>query len=201
MSEEAVMSNPLDDAFAKAESQRALEARMAREKEEAAELAARDLLDGYREVLAAVPRHVTAAPEAITLAWSPEVDPPSSVQPAGLGQGDRGSSFAFGTCDAWRFTKSYPEDKSRTEFFVAADCATVFTTKSLSSVRIKRSLRRAVTAQILTAFADVRTGRHDLRLDVSPGSGNRPYSINRCGLLKPEIAAEMIAEQELARRR
>ncbi|HWO47964.1 MAG TPA: hypothetical protein VNM41_07870, partial [Solirubrobacterales bacterium] len=96
---------------------------MAREKEKAAELAVRDLLEGYRKVLAAVPRHVTAAPEAITLAWSPEADPPSSVQPAGLGQGDRGASFAFGTCDAWRFTRSHPEDKSRTEFFVAADCA------------------------------------------------------------------------------
>lgn len=194
------MSNPLDDAFAKAQSERAAEAHLKGEKERAAELAARDLLEGYRGVLAAVPRYVDATPEAITLAWLPSIEPPSSVVPAGTGRDHRGSSFAFGTCDAWRFTRSHPEDKTRTEFFIAADCATVFTTKRLSGVRLKRRLQRAVSAELIEAFADVRTGRYDLWLDVSPGYGDQPYRLNRCSLLRPEGIAEIIAEQEIARR-
>jgi hypothetical protein len=195
------MSNPLDDAFAKAESERAAGARRKREKERAAALAARDLVEGYREVLAAVPRHVTATTEEITLAWSPEAEPPSSVRPIGVGRDHRGSSLAFGDSHAWRFTRSHPEDKTRTEFFIAADCATVFTTRRLSSVRIKRGLGRGVSAEMIEAFVDVRTGRHNLWMDVSPGYGDEPYRLNRCNLLRPEKVAEIIAEQELTRRR
>lgn len=195
------MSNPLDDAFAKAESERAAEVRMKLEKERATELAARDLVEGYREVLAAVPRHVAAAPETITLAWAPETEPPSSVLPEGVGPDHRGSSLAFGICEAWRFTKSSPEDKTRTEFFIAADCATVFTAERFSNIRIKLGLGRGVSAEAIEAFVDVRTGRHNLWMDVSPGYGDRPYRLNRCNLLSPENVAKIIAEQELTRRR
>jgi hypothetical protein len=171
------------------------------EKERAAELAARDLVEGYREVLEAVPRYVTADPETITLAWAPETEPPSSVLREGVGPDHRGSSLAFGACEAWRFAKSFPEDKTRTEFFIAADCATVFTAKRFSSIRIKLGLGRGVSAEALEAFVDVRTGRHNLWMDVSPGYGDKPYRLNRCNLLSPEHVAKIIAEQELTRRR
>jgi hypothetical protein len=195
------VSNPLDEAFAKVGLERATAASMGREKERAAELAAGDLLKAYREVLEAVPRHVDRESETLTLAWSPRTEPPSSVQLVGPGRDHRGGSLVYGTCEAWRFTRSNPEDKSRTQFFVAVDCATLFMTKTLSSVAIKRRLRRALSATWLEAFADVRTGHHNLRLDVSPGSGEVSYRLYGSNLISPEHAATIIAEQELARRR
>lgn len=195
------MSNPLDEAFAKVGLERAAAANMGREKERAAELAAGDLLNAYRELLEAVARRVDRESETLTLAWSPGTEPPSSVQPIGPGRDHRGGSLVYGTCEAWRFTRSYPEEKTRTEFFVAADCATLFMTETLSSVAIKRRLRRALSATRLEAFADVRSGRHNFRLDVSPGFGEEPYRLYRSNLISPEDAATIIAEQELARRR
>jgi hypothetical protein len=194
------MSNPLDKAFAKADRERALAVRMEREKDRARELAVGDLLAAYRELLEEVPRYVTEAPETIALAWLPETEPPSSVQAAGVGQ-ERGSPLAFGFCEAWRFRLSNPEHKTRIEFFVAADCATVFMTEGFSRRMIKRTLRRAVYAEALGPFVDVRTGRHALRLDVSPGYGDQPYRLHRSDLLSPTKIAEIIASQAQARRR
>jgi hypothetical protein len=192
------MSNPLDDAFAKADSERATETRMRREKEQATELAVRDWVRACGEVLAAIPRHVSREPEKVTLAWSPEVEPPSSVRPVGKGRDRRGSSFAFGACEAWRFAEFDPEEESRTEFFVSADCGSLFTTEAFTTVKIKWRLGRGALAQELGPFVDVQTGRHTLKLGVSPAYGNPPYRIVSSNLPEPTTLAEIIARRELA---
>lgn len=187
------MSNPLDEAFAKARSKQAAEELVKRKGERAEELAVRDWLKAYGEVLTAVPRYVSRAPEKITLAWPAREEPPSSVEIAGVGK-ERGASLTFGTCDAWRFSKDLGE-KTWMRFLISTDCATIFTTKDSTSV--SRGLRRAVHAHLLDSFVDVRTGRHTLRLDVSSSSGDPPYSIHRSSLPRPESIAETIAGQEL----
>ena len=191
------MSNPLDDAFAKAESERAAEDLVKLAKEQATEAAIRDWLREYREVLAAIPRHVQRAPEEITLSWSPKVEPPSPVQAVGTGRDRRRTALAVGSCEAWRFTKIAHGEKSRTEFFVSSDCAAIFETGHFTTVKIRRSLGRGALAQALGSFADLRTGRHTLRLDASPGSGDRPYHVWLSSLPSPETVAQIIAEQEL----
>lgn len=195
------MANPLDDAFAKAKAERATEALRKHDKERAAEAAISDWLREYREVLAAIPRHVSRAPEKVTLAWSPEVEPPSPVRPAGAGRDHQGSSLTFGSCEAWHFSRFDPKGESWTQFFVSSDCAAIFDTERFGAVTIRRRLRRGPLAQALGPFADVRTGRHTLRLDASFGSGDRPYHVWRSNLPSPEAVAKVIAEQELTRRR
>ncbi|HEU5253055.1 MAG TPA: hypothetical protein VFU16_06995 [Solirubrobacterales bacterium] len=170
---------------------------MKREKERVEELAVRDWLKQYGELLAAVPRRVTRSSEKVMLAWAPEIEPPSCVETVSLGK-DRGSPLAFGPCDAWRFTKDLGE-KTWMRFSISTDCSTVFTTKDSTSV--SRTLRRAVHVAMLDAFLDVQTGRHTLRLDATSGSGDLPYSVWRSNLPSPEAVAKVIAEQELARRR
>lgn len=193
------MSNPLDDAFAKAESAQTLQDRLGYEKDRAAELAAQDWIEAYREVLGALPRHVSGSSERIVLAWSPEIEPPSSVAVDGQGR-DGKSTLAFGGCDAWCFVHLEPYEKgNRRNIYVSADCATVFTAERLAYVRTRRGFRtRSISARRIDPFVDVRTGRHTLSLDVSPGIGGAKYRVSSSNLPSPAQLAEIIAGLKLS---
>lgn len=193
------MGNPLDDAFATANSARAAETLLSRERERAAEQAAHDWLKAYGEVLEAVPRHVSRSPEKIALAWSPEVEPPSSVRV--LGQGREGKSpLAYGTCDAWGFFHCEPYEKgNRRQVYVSADCATVFTAERSAFIRAKRGLRtRSISVKRIDPFVDVKTGRHTLRLDASLRFGPEKYGVSSSNLPSPAQLAEIVAGLKLS---
>jgi hypothetical protein len=193
------MSNPLDDAFAKAEQVRAVDDRLGHEKDRAAKLAARDWIEAYREVLEALPRHVSRPPERIVLAWSPEIEPPSSVAVEGQGR-DGKSTLAFGSCEAWCFVHLEPYEKgNRRNIYVSADCTTVFSAERSAYVRTRRSLRtRSISARRIHPFVDVRNGRHTLSLTVSPGIGAAKYRVSSSNLPSPAQLAEIIAGLKLS---
>lgn len=195
------MANPLDDAFAKAGAERAAEALAKQRREQAAEAAIQAWLAEYRQILTAFPRHVTRAPEEITLAWSLEIEPPSAVIPAGTGRDRQRDPLAFGTCEAWHFTRFDADRESRTQFYVSSDCAAIFEVEPFGVVTVKRGLRRGAVAQTLGPFVDLQTGRHTLELSASPGSGEQPFQVRRANMPSPEAVAKIIAEQERPHRR
>jgi hypothetical protein len=194
-------SNPLDDAFAKVGAERAVGALAERRREQAAEAAIQVWLAEYRQILAGAPKHVRQAPEGITLAWSPEIEPPSAVRPAGTGRDHQGDPLAFGTCEAWRFARFDTKSESWTQFFISSDCAAIFEIERFGAVTVRRSLRRGTSTETLGPFVDLQTGRHTLRLSVSPGSGEQPSHIWGANMPSPEDVAKVIAEQESSRRR
>jgi hypothetical protein len=193
------MSNPLDDAFAKADAARARATAFARAQESAAELEAREWIKAYREVLEAVPRHVERPPERLTLAWPAASEPPSVVAVGGEGL-DRNLALAFGACDAWCFTHREGYEKGNVrKVYVAADCSTVFTAERSAYIRVRGRLRtRSVSAQLIDPFADVETGRHTLRLEVSPGVGGAERRVLSSTLPSPTQLTEIIAGLKLS---